>query len=244
MVTQAVAAPPTRFPDAPARDDMQNLEQIFLPSMLEAVRSHLERVEARKLPHRRRSVYVASEIQVRPRPTFDASRIFVPDMMVSFDAGVETARRDNGYSIENQGKPPEFALEVASRSTGTRDYTTKRDGYVRFGISEYWRTDPSGGVWHDVELAGDFLADGVYAPIPIERVGDGLLRGYSSALGLYVCWEYGVLRFFDPEEGRYLSTHREDIEARLIAEARADAAEAHNRYLEDQLRRLGLGDQI
>ena len=66
---------------------MQNLEQIFLPSMLEAVLSHLEKVEARKPLRRRRSVYVASEIQVRPRPTFDASRIFVPDMMVSFDAG-------------------------------------------------------------------------------------------------------------------------------------------------------------
>ena len=140
---------------------------------------------------------------------------------------------------------------MASRSTGMRDYTIKR-GWVRAvrrtGILAN-RTRRA-AVWHDVELAGDFLADGVYAPIPIERSGDGLLRGYSSALGLYVCWEYGNLRFYDPEEGRYLSTHREVIEALAVAEARADsadaradAAEARNRYLEDQLRRYGLGDQ-
>lgn len=244
MVTHTVAASPTRFPDLPPRDDMQNYEQLYLPSMLSAVLFHLEKIEAGKLPGQRRSVYVASEIPVRPRPTPDPSRIFVPDMTVAFDVDVEVMRRDNGYSIENQGKPPELVLEVASPTTGTRDYTVKRDGYARFGISEYWRTDPSGGRWHDAALAGDLLVDGEYIPIPIEPVGENMLRGYSRALRLYVCWEDGDLRFYDPEEG-YLPTHMEDIEGRLaeregrlVAEARAEAAEARARHLEEELRRL------
>jgi len=104
-----------------------------------------------------------------------------------------------------------------------RDYNVKRDGYASFGIPEYWRTDPSGGEWHDAALAGDRLGDdGGYAPIPIERLDDGILRGYSDVLGLYVCWEHGYLRFYDPEAG-YLLTYEEEREGRLDAEARARA---------------------
>ena len=90
---------------------------------------------------------------------------------VAFDVDEAVTERDNGYAIEHHRKPPSLALEVASPMTGRNDYTTKREGYARFGISEYWRTDPSGGVWHDTELAGDRLQDGEYVSIPIERVG-------------------------------------------------------------------------
>ena len=49
--------------------------------------------------------------------------------------------------------------------------------------------------------------DGRYVPIPIDRIGENVLRGYSEVLDLYVCWEYGALRFFDHAEGRYLLTY-------------------------------------
>lgn len=91
---------------------------------------------------------------------------------------------------------------LTQRRRGTRDYTVKRDGYASFGIPEYWRTDPPGGEWHDAARAGDRLGDdGRYAPIPIERLDENILRGYSDALGLYVCWEHGYLNFYDPEAG-------------------------------------------
>ena len=179
-------------------------------------------------------------------------------MTVAFDVDEAVIERDNGYAIEHHGKPPSLALEVASPTTGRNDYTTKRDGYARFGISEYWRTDPSGGAWRDAELAGDWLQDGEYVPIPIERVGARQMRGYSDVLQLYVCWEDGNLRFYDKKAG-YLLTHDEEADsriaersARLTAEAQAQTAEAERdaernrrlaaqarvRHLEEQIRRL------
>ena len=242
MVTQTVAAPPTKFPDAPPKGDMQNLEQIYLPSLPMALRLHLEEVEAGKPPGQSRSVYVASDIQVRPRPTLDYSRIFVPDLTVAFDVDEDIIRRDNGFSIVNLGKPPSLVLEVASPSTGTRDYTIKRNGYASFRVGEYWRTDPSGGRWHNAALAGDRLVNGRYAPIPIERAGEDMLRGYSRVLGLYVCWEDGNLRFYHPEKG-YLLTHEEEREGRLAEREGRLVAEARARRLEERLRRFELGDQ-
>ena len=249
MVTQTVAAPPTRFPDVPPREDMQNSRQLFLPALMSAAQVHLEKLERRKPPTERRSVFVMSEIPVRPLPTADVSRIFVPDMTVAFNVDEAVIERDNGYAIEHHGKPPSLALEVASPTTGRNDYTTKRDGYARFGISEYWRTDPSGGVWHDAELAGDRLQGSEYVPIPIERMGENELRGFSDVLQLYVCWEDGNLRFYDPDEDAYLLTYREQDEGRLTAEAQARTAEAERdeerraaqariRHLEEQIRQL------
>ena len=235
MVIQTVAAPPIRFPDAPQKGDMQNLEQIYRPSMVSALELYLNEVEADKPPEQRRSVYVGADIQVRPRPTLDYSRLFVPDLTVAFDVDADVIKRDNGFSIENLEKPPSLVLEVASPSTGTRDFTIKRSGYAGFSVNEYWRTDPSGGRWHNAALAGDRLVNGRYVPIPIERAGVNMLRGYSRVLGLYVCWEDGDLRFYHPEKG-YLLTHVEEREGRLAAETRA-------RRLEERIRRLESGDE-
>ena len=147
------------------------------------------------------------------------------------DCDIALVDEQGGYAIDRQGKAPDFVLEVASRSTGEVDYTDKRRDYERFGIGEYWRFDPSGGEYHDAALAGDLLVDGVYEPIEIEDLGEGHLRGYSEALGLYVCWEDGRLRFFNPGTESYLDTHEEERSARMAAEARM--AE-----MEEELRRL------
>ena len=40
---------------------------------------------------------------------------------------------------------PEFVLEVASVHTADRDDTEKRIGYANYGVSEYWRFDPTDG---------------------------------------------------------------------------------------------------
>ena len=163
----------------------------------------------------------------------------VPDLMVAFDCDVAQAKDDNGYSLENQPHPPQFALEVASSSTGIVDYTEKRVDYARYGVGEYWRFDPTGGAYHDRSLAGDMLVDGRYERIAIEWRDAEHGRGYSAALGLYVCWEREVLRFYDPALRRYLRTFSEseargdaEAEAREAAESRAAAAEARLAELE------------
>ncbi len=138
--------------------------------------------------------------------------------------------RPNGYIIEEQGKPPDFVLEIASRTTGRWDITEKRDGYAALGIPEYWRFDDSGGRHHGAPLAGDRLVDGVYQPIPIERIDDRTHQGYSEALDLYLRWEDGKLGWYDPAAGRHITRFRDERdranaeqEARQEAEAQVDA---------------------
>ena len=163
---------------------------------------------------------------------------FVPDIVF---ARVENPRTiehiQNGYVIDEVGKPPDLVLEVASESTGRRDYTFKRDGYQRMGVGEYWRFDPSGGDWHDAALAGDLLVDGVYQPIEVHREADGSVWGRSEALGLDIYWvesdggdSEGVPRFYDYQRGEFLPEYEELVDqrdeersGRLLAEAQAES---------------------
>ena len=212
-----------RFPEYPPRDDMQNWLYLYDSSILTSLAIHFADEP---------NVTVASEVPVGPSlPVRDDARI--PDLLLVRDGDRELMEEQRGHAIDSQGKAPDFALEVASPTTGRMDYTDKRADYERFGISEYWRFDPSGGEYHDAALAGDLLVDGVYQPIAIEMLSDDRLRGYSDALGLYVCWEDGMLRFFDPGAESYLRSHDEDMAraeeeriARLAAQARAGTAEA------------------
>ena len=210
-----------RFPEYPPREDMQNWLYLYDSGVLTSLTVHFADAP---------NVTVASEVPVGPSlPVRDDARI--PDLLVVRDGDRELMKEQNGYAIDRQGKAPDFVLEVASPTTGRADYTDKRLDYERFGISEYWRFEPSGGEYHDVALAGDLLVDGVYQPIAIETLDDSRLRGYSDALGLYVCWEDGRLRFFDPGTESYLRSHEEDA-------ARAENAEMRVAELEAELRNL------
>ena len=62
-----------------------------------------------------------------------------------------------GYSIDEHGKAPDFALELASPNTARNDERGKRIDYANFGVREYWRFDASGGRWYQQPLAGDVL---------------------------------------------------------------------------------------
>ena len=133
-----------RFPEFPPRDDMQNWKYLYQNAQAAALATHLGNPE---------TITVVSEAPVGPNPR-DQDNIRVPDLTVSLDSKPELIDEDGGYSIDRQGKPPDFALEVASRTTGKTDYTNKRLDYERYGIAEYWRFDPSGGEYHDAALAG------------------------------------------------------------------------------------------
>ena len=149
----------------------------------------------------------------------------------------------HGYAIDDQGKPPDFVLEIASHSTALNDYTRKRVDYAAYGIPEYWRFDPTDGDRYPVGLAGDRLVDGEYQPITIVNVSDDQYWGHSDALNLDLCWEKGQLRFYDPVAQRYLLTHDDEAEGRIAAEAQLDAerqariaAEVRIQRLEEELR--------
>lgn len=196
----------------------------------------------------RDDVLISGEGYLRREATNDAERL-APDGVVTFGVNPEGIIARNGYVISEVGKPPDFVLEVASRSTGRRDYTVKREGYAGYGVQEYWRFDHTGGRFHDAPIAGDVLVDGKYERLEIHEDDDGLLWGHSEALGLDLCWDDGELRFRDPLTGEFLPTpeelqsERDAAEARAdIAEARAAAAEAESAALREQLRRLQQSD--
>ena len=210
-----------RFPDCPPRDDMQNWLYLYEDSATSSLIIHFGNSP---------DVIVANEVPLRSRlPVSGAIRI--PDLMVIFGANRALMELQRGFEIALQGKAPDFILEVASHTTGVVDYTAKRSDYESYGALEYWRFDPTGGEYHDAPLAGDRLIDGRYRPIPVETLPNGEIRGYSEALGLYLCWTNGELRFYDPVARAYLRTHREEA-------ARATAAETRVAELEAELQRL------
>ena len=90
------------------------------------------------------------------------------DLFIAFGVDPEAYRRSNGYIDSEQGKPPDFVLEIASRSTGGQDTTDKRRDYAALGIPEYWRFGQT-GEFHGTRLAGDRLVEGRYEPVPIEE---------------------------------------------------------------------------
>ena len=218
--TRATGDELVKFPEFPPRDDMQNTKYIYSQSIITALMNYLGESD---------SVYVGSEIPLG----WDASvrkGTLVPDLMVARNCDAARMDAQDGYEMRSQPNPPEFVLEVASVHTAERDYTEKRVGYANYGVNEYWRFDPTDGRRYLAGLAGDKLVGGAYVPIELEHYGENNKRGYSEELKLYVCWEDGMLRLYDPASESYLRTH-EESEALVDAEtARADYADARADY--------------
>ena len=129
----------------------------------------------------------------------------------------------NTYLLWEVGKPPEFVLEIGSRSTSRADLGRKRDLYAQLGVSEYWRYDASGGRFYGEPLVGERLVDGEYRRLDMHVESEGRVRGYSDALNLDLWWIDGELRFWDPAAENWLLTYEEQQAVRLLAEERAEA---------------------
>ena len=160
-----------------------------------------------------------------------------PDLAVALDADRDAFLRSNGYIISEQGKPPNFALEIASRSTARVDVGQKRVDYAVMGITEYWRFDET-GEYYGARLAGERLVEGRYEPIPIQELSEGILEGYIAVLDLNIRWEDGRLGWYDPATGLHIPTFDGERARANNAEARAEDAEARVRELEEEIRRL------
>ena len=174
---------------------------------------------------------ITAELYIAPEPRSGIKGLRAPDLLIAFDVDPEAYHRSNAYIISEQGKPPDFVLEVASRSTGRIDVRDKPADYAALGIPEYWRFDET-GKYHGERLAGDRLAGDRYEPIEITEQPDGSLEGYSEVLELYLRWEDGWLSWHDPETGRAIMNLAEmqyiaetERQARLAAEQRAEEAE-------------------
>ena len=234
-----------RLPDPPEypEDKMTNFDHLTITGNAHYLQQHLGNPD---------TTLIAGERFMVVRPTRNLAGSRYPDLLIAFDADPVAYKESNGYLIDEQGKPPDFVMEIASRRTGRVDSVNKRNDYAALGIPEYWRFDER-GIFHRTRLAGDRLTEaGVYQPIPIEELAEGVLQGYSPVLNLHLRWENGQLRWHDPQTGRHIATFEAEREARIaeqnarmaeqearIAEREARLrAEARVRELEERLRRL------
>ena len=216
-----------RLPDIPQRepDEVSQFDHLFKTGRSHALAVHLGNPENTLVEADRWLI-------VEPGTFRDLARY--PDLLVAFDVDRAAYEASNGYIISEQGKPPDFVLEVASASTADTDIGAKRDDYARMLIPEYWRFDKT-GQHHGTRLAGERLVNGVYVPIDIEELSEDVLQGYSDVLGLYLRWERGELGWYDPATGQHIATFDTERARADRAEARADRAEARIRELEAQL---------
>ena len=239
--------PPFRLPDIPERhpDDMTSVDSLHQHGAIANIIHYLGRAE---------TIIVSAEHYVVPGPAYVAGESRYPDLLVAFDVNPDAYRASNGYVVSQQGKPPDFILEVASRRTAGDDLNEKKDYYERIEAAEYWLFD-SQGEFYGFTLAGYRLEGGRYRPVEVSEISPGVFQGYSAALNLNLKAEDGYLGWYDPTTGEHIptlqaQTARAEMEraARIQATARAEAergarirAEARVQQLEAEVRRLREG---
>ena len=186
-----------------------------------------------------RDVYVSADLLIyyeegNPRVSV------APDVFVVF--GVENRMRGN-YKVWEEGKGPDFVLEVASSNTWREDVERKPSVYAGLGVGEYFLYDPTGDHFSP-RLRGYRLVEGEYERLPAVESIDRALTMRSELLGLEMRVRGDRMRFRDPATGEDLLSHveertarREEAAAYRAALARAEAAEARVAELEARLRK-------
>ena len=207
----------------------------------------------------RKDVLVAMELAVYYRRD-DNTAWLQPDVLVVF--GVSPANR-RSYRIWEEGKAPDFVLEVASPATAGHDAAFKAQEYARIGVREYWRLDPDGSLMGSA-LEGYAASGGQYEPVRPVAGSDRERRYRSRVLGLELGSQRQaratVLVMRDPRTGEETDGALEKAERRMriaerdsraarqeaiaakqeasAARQRASAADERVRALEEQLRAL------
>ena len=208
----------------------------------------------------RADVLVAMELVVYYQPGNSKLRL-QPDVQVVF--GVEHCGSRGSFKVWEEGKAPDFVLEVASPSTAENDAEHKAREYAQIGVREYWRLDPAGTLMQ-TSLEGYVASAGQYEQVqPVEGAGrGGALRSRVLGLDLRSRRQAGVtvLVFIDPRTGeefdgrlegaeRRRRTAERDMQAAVrekqaavrekqTLQQRVTAAEERARALEERLRAL------
>ena len=145
----------------------------------------------------------------------DPRKVVAPDVLVSFGIG---QKRRRTYLVWEEGKLPDFVMEMASETTYRNDLTEKMSLYAALGIPEYFLCDIE-GLYLPSPLMGFTLVDGVYEPI--RAAVDGSV--HSSVLGLDFHLHLDDVRLYNPVTQQWVLTPEEAAEVRADREsARAD----------------------
>ena len=228
MATPRTELPTLASPGAtavpPATDEVEYPEGNWIAQSVAHGVAVRQAAAALDLHFRERSeVLVAMELMVYYQLDNSAAKL-QPDVQVVF--GVGRGNRSS-YKVWEEGKPPDFVLEVASPSTADTDARHKAREYSRIGVREYWRIDPQGALMSSA-LEGYVLSGGHYSPA--ERVlGAGEREHLRSAvLGLELHSERQaaatVLVFRDPATGEEFDGTLAEAERRRLAAEREKQA--------------------
>ena len=202
---------------------VSDLHRRILIRTLQALEAHFERDA---------SVYVSGDIlmyYVEGLP----EKVVVPDVLVTF--GIEKKLRRN-YKVWEEGKPPDFAMELSSEGTYREDLGDKLELYNVLGIRDYFLYDAE-GLYLPSPLMGYTLVDGAYAAIPAGE-GGGLR---SSSLNLDFHAGNEGLGIYDPVVGTWLQTPAESVaygSSMAIARAEREAVARREAEVEAEVAQL------
>ena len=179
-------------------------------------------VEALKIYFQERpDVYVSGNLFIYYEEG-DPEAVVAPDVFVVI--GTEKRERSS-YFLWQEPKGPDFAMEITSRRTRSKDQGPKRGTYAFLGVQEYFLYDPTGD-YLIPPLQGLNLVGDQYQPLAGVTLPSGAYTVHSPVLGLDLRLEHGELRFYAPSTGQILRSHGEAEQARLTAEQARQAAEA------------------
>ncbi|MFN5953806.1 MAG: Uma2 family endonuclease, partial [Dolichospermum sp.] len=157
--------------------------------------------------------YAAGNLTIYYSPNQKKSEYFRgPDFFVVL--GTERKTRKSWVVWEEDGKYPNFILEILSPTTANTDREYKKELYQNtFRTPDYFCFDP-----YNLEFSVFHLVDGEYQPLEENQQG----HLWSRQLGLYLGIYQGLLRYFKPtgelvptpEETAEQETKRAEKEAR------------------------------
>ena len=121
--------PQTRFrlPDPPPRhpDEMTSYDKLSITGNVHHLVQHFGSPD---------TTLVAADRWIAQEPHPGVQGLRRPDLLIAFNVYPAAYIESNGYIISEQGKPPDFVLEIASPSTAQIDTGPKREEYAALGI--------------------------------------------------------------------------------------------------------------
>ena len=135
-------------------------------------------------------------------------KVIVPDLFAVRNVPRHTRRV---YRSFEEGRFPEFILELVSESSYIDDQGSKKTIYAEQGALEYFLYDPEGH-WLKPALQGFRLVDGSW-----QRLVGTRLR--SEVLEMDFFMDQGTLRVSDLRTGQVIVTRTEEMEALRRSEA-------------------------
>ena len=163
-----------------------------------------------------------------------------PDFFVVL--GTQKHPRKSWVVWEEDGKYPNFIVELLSDSTAKTDRGLKKQLYQDiFRTPDYFWFDPA-----SLEFQGFHLMSGTYRPLEPNSLG----HLWSQQLGLYLGVREGALRFFTadgdlvpaPEELVEMAQRQIDVAQQQVnaAQQQVELTQSRNEALANKLRELGI----